>query len=143
MNRADMSDGRRKMMARRRRSLTVLISGSVISLLLAFAIGGTLLALASTGFCLGLGGYVYFLRTQALRDRERRAWRSDRAVARQPHERLHEDERYEVEEYFDEIPETVVRIDDDHVDLHTLDTIDLTGVYNEADYPELRERRAS
>jgi hypothetical protein len=139
MKRADMSDGRRKMMARRRRSLTVLIAGSAISLLLAFAIGGALFAVAATGFCLGLGGYVYFLRTQALRDRERRAWRSERVATRAPHEH----ESYAVEEYFDEIPETMVRIDDDSIDLHNLDTIDLTGVYNEADYRDLRERRAS
>ena len=140
MNRAEMSDARRQMMARRRRSLTILIAGSVISLLLALLVGGALLALAATAFCLGLGGYVYFLRTQALRDRERRAWREDRArtseFAQHPMPVV-------AEEYFDEIPETMVRIDDDSIDLHNLDTIDLTGIYNEADFRDLRERRAS
>ena len=139
MHRGDMSDARRQMMARRRRSLTVLIAGSVLSLLLAFVVGGTLLALASTMFCLGLGGYVYFLRTQALRDRERRAWREERAHERVPHHR----DQAVAEEYFDEVPETMVRIDDDNIELHNLDTMDLTGVYNEADFEDARERRAS
>jgi hypothetical protein len=147
MYRGEMSDARRQMMARRRRSLTILIAGSVISLMLTILVGGALFALAAIVFCLGLGGYTYFLRTQALRDRERRAWREERSHERAP-------QQYEVEqdeEYFDsaelpEIPETMVRIDDDHIDLHNLDTMDLTGVYNEADYRDyrdLRERRAS
>jgi hypothetical protein len=139
MYRAEMSDARRQMMARRRRSLTVLIVGSVLSLLLAFVVGGTLLALLTTMFCLGLGGYVFFLRSQALRDRERRSWREERALERTPH---YEDHAV-AEEYFDEVPDTMVRIDDDSIELHNLDTMDLTGVYNEADYQDLRERRAS
>ena len=28
-------------------------------------------------------------------------------------------------------PESVVRIDDDDIELHSMDTIDLTGLYNE------------
>jgi hypothetical protein len=139
MNRAEMSDGRRQMMARRRRSLTILITGSVISLMLTLLVGGALTALAATAFCLGLGGYVYFLRTQALRDRERRAWRDTRS-----HEHLEQHPMPVVaEEYFEELPETMVRIDDDSIDLHNLDTIDLTGIYNEADFRDLRQRRAS
>jgi hypothetical protein len=139
MHRGEMSDARRQMMARRRRSLTILIAGSVISLLLAFVAGGTMLVLLAAVFCLSLGGYVFFLRTQALRDRERHAWREERAHQRVPH---HHEEFVE-EEYFDEVPQTMVRIDDDNVDLHNLDTMDLTGVYNEADFRDLRERRAS
>jgi hypothetical protein len=139
MYRGEMSDARRQMMARRRRSLTILIAGSVLSLLLAFVAGGALLALLATAFCLSLGGYVFFLRTQALRDRERHAWREERSHQRAPqyHEEIVEDE------YFDEVPQTMVRIDDDNIELHNLDTMDLTGVYNEADYRDLRERRAS
>ena len=38
---------------------------------------------------------------------------------------------------FDEMPESVVRIDDDDIELHNMDTIDLTGLYNE----ELDRRR--
>ena len=139
MNRAEMSDARRQMMARRRRSLTVLSAGSGLSLMLAFVLGGVLLAFAATVFCVGLGGYVYFLRTQALRDRERHAWRTERAVDRV----VHRHDVAVVEEYIDEVPETVVRIDDDHLDLHNLDTIDLTGIYNAEDYRDIRERRAS
>ena len=138
-DRTEMSDARREMMARRRRSLTILIAGSIISLLLAFAVGGVLFALAATGFCLGLGGYVYFLRTQALRDRERRAWREDRTTERV----VHHHETVTEDEYFDEIPATMVRIDDDHIDLHNLDTIDLTGIAEEIGYRDLRERKAS
>ncbi len=139
MYRAELTEARRNMIKRRRRSLTILITGSVVSLMLAFLVGGALPALAATAFCLGLGGYVYFLRTQALRDRERRTWREDRAADRV----VHPYERLIAEEDFDEVPDTMVRIDDDHIELHNLDTIDLTGVYNEGDYADLRERRAS
>ena len=138
-DRSEMSDARRQMMTRRRRSLSILIGGSILSLLLALIVGGALLALAATGFCLGLGGYVYFLRTQALRDRERREWREERAADRVVHHR----ETFVEEEYFEELPETMVRIDDDHIDLHNLDTIDLTAVAEEMGYRDLRERRAS
>jgi hypothetical protein len=138
-DRSEMSDARREMMARRRRSLTILIAGSIISLLLALAVGGVLFALAATAFCLGLGGYVYFLRTQALRDRDRKAWREDRT----PERIVHHHETVTEDEYFDEIPATMVRIDDDHIDLHNLDTIDLTGIAEEIGYRDLRERKAS
>ena len=140
MNRAaEMTEARRSMMKRRRRSLTTLITGSVLGLLLALVVGGALFALMAIAFCLGLAGYVYFLRTQALHDRERRAWREERAADRvvHPHEQAY------VEEEFEEISETMVRIDDDSIDLHNMDTIDLTGVYNEDEYADLRERRAS
>jgi hypothetical protein len=149
MYRAEMSDARRQMLARRRRSLTILIGGSAMSLLLAFLVGGTLLALAATAFCIGLAGYVFFLRSQALRDRERHSLRSERALDRSHveehlHDRYEEryDERYEEE--FEQPPVTMVRIDDDNIELHNLDTIDLTGVYNEAEFvSDQRQRRAS
>ncbi len=140
MNRAaEMTEARRSMMKRRRRSLTILIAGSVLGLLLALIVGGALFALMATGFCLGLAGYVYFLRTQALHDRERRAWREERAADRV----VHPHEQILIEEDFEEISETMVRIDDDSIDLHNMDTIDLTGIYHEDEYTDLRERRAS
>jgi hypothetical protein len=50
--------------------------------------------------------------------------------------------------HFEEMPESVVRIDDDDIELHNLDTIDLTGLYSEelaaeASTPASAQRRAS
>jgi hypothetical protein len=134
----EMSEARRQMMARRRRSLTILSVGSVISLLLAFVAGGFLTALLATGFCLGLGGYVYFLRSQALRDRERREHREEREAMRQrrPFEQAEEHEEFRPP------PDSMVRLDDDTLELHNMDTVDLTGVYDAMDEP-VRQRRAS
>jgi hypothetical protein len=138
MHTTEVSAARQQMMARRRRSLTILTGGSAISLLLAFVMGGTLTAIAATGFCLALGGYVYFLRSQALHDRERREHREERATMRRPRSSEIDDDREE----FEPPPESIVRLDDDNVELHNMDTIDLTGVYNEADEPVV-QRRAS
>lgn len=137
----DLSEARTAMMARRRRSLSVLVGGSVVFTLLAFVMGG-LLWLPSLLFLAGLGGYVYFLRTQALRDRDRREVRERRQVARAvPGYDATEDVAR-----FDEIPDTVVRIDDDDIQLHSMDTIDLTGLYEEAEAAAAKptvQRRAS
>jgi hypothetical protein len=135
----EMSAARRKMMARRRRSLTILGIGSVLGLLLSFVVGGALIAVATTMFVLGLGGYVYFLRSQALHDRERREHRQERAAARRPHSY----EVAEAGEYVEELPASAVQIDDDSIELHNLDTIDLTGVYAEESFEPVARRRAS
>ena len=37
----------------------------------------------------------------------------------------------DTETYFADPPESVVRIDDDDIRLHNMDTVDLTGLYNE------------
>ena len=44
---------------------------------------------------------------------------------------------------FETAPESVVRIDDDDVELMSMDTIDLTGLYNEELAPASSQRRAS
>ncbi len=140
VDRHDMSAARRHMMARRRRSLTILGGGSLITLLLAFTVGGGLFWAAGLVFLAGLAGYVYFLRTQALRDRERRAHRQERATVRRPR-------GYDVtaeSPFFAEPDPTVVRIDDDDPALHNLDTVDLTGLYNDQDADlAIAQRRAS
>jgi hypothetical protein len=139
VDRNDMSDARRQMMARRRRSLTILSIGSVLTLLLAFTVGGALIAMAATVFTLGLGGYVYFLRNQALHDRDRREHRQERSVSR----RSVGYDATEEHQYFEEPADSVVRLDDDHVELHNLDTIDLTGLYSEQSFEPAAQRRAS
>jgi hypothetical protein len=143
VDRADMSDARRHMMRRRRRSLTILGVGTFVGLLLAFTVGGTLFAVAATLFSLGLGGYLYFLRSQALHDRERREHRLERSDARRSHEHDVEYETDEAPRYVDEPAESMVHIDDDSIDLHNLDTIDLTGLYAEEGYEPASRRRAS
>ena len=76
---ADMSEARRQMMARRRRSLTLLIAGTMIGLLWGVAMGGVLGWTVAMLFTAGLGGYLFFLRNQALRDRDRRESRLTRS----------------------------------------------------------------
>jgi hypothetical protein len=136
--RADMSDARRQMMARRRRSLILLVAGTVIGLLWGVAAGGTLawtVGLLCTG---GLGSYMFFLRNQALRDRDRRETRLTRSGLN--YSRGY-DATEEVQQYAD--PETVVRIDDDDVALHGMaDTIDLTGLYQDEQFDARPMRRA-
>jgi hypothetical protein len=88
---------------------------------------------------IGAAGYLLFLRNQALRDRARREQRLLRASARRP---VSYDVTEEVER-FEQLPESVVRIDDDDVELMSMDTIDLTGLYNEEFAPAAGERRAS
>lgn len=138
----EMSEARTQMMARRRRSLFILVGGTVLFGLLGFVMGGMLWLLAAA-FGLGLLGYVYFLRTQALHDRDRRAGRQERASAR----RVHGFDATTDLGRFEDAPGSVVRIDDDDLELHTMDTIDLTGLYSDdvsvPDSAATAERRAS
>ncbi len=126
VDRSEMSAARAQMMARRRRSLGILGAGTALFGLLALVMGGALWMLAAP-FGLGLAGYVWFLRSQALRDRDRRAARLQRATERRG---TGFDATTDLGR-FDELPESVVRIDDDDIELHNLDTVDLTGLYNE------------
>jgi hypothetical protein len=137
-DRSELSAARAHMLARRRRSLGTLVVGSVVFGMLALIMGGELWLLAAP-FLIGLTGYLWFLRSQALRDRARRENRQLRAASRRP---AGYDATEEVAR-FDEIPESVVRIDDDDVELMSMDTIDLTGLYNEDMEPAAVQRRAS
>ncbi|CAN5563665.1 hypothetical protein BH10ACT8_BH10ACT8_04350 [soil metagenome] len=134
----DLSDARRQMMARRRRSLTLLIVGTIVGLLWGVAAGGALAWTAGIVFAASLSGYLYFLRSQALRDRERRSARMTRSG-------LGVSDSYDMTE---EIPayvdaETVVRIDDDDVALYGVaDTVELNGLYQEEEFDERAMRRA-
>jgi hypothetical protein len=139
VDRSEMSAARVQMMARRRRSLGILGAGTVIFGLLGLVMGGVMWLLAAP-FILGLAGYTYFLRTQALRDRDRRSTRLERASTRQ---HVGYDATEELER-FERVPESVVRIDDDDLELHNMDTIDLTGLYTEQGVDEpATQRRAS
>ncbi len=141
VDRSDMSAARARMMARRRRSLTILSLGSVVTLVLAVVMGGSLWVPALL-FVTGLGGYVYFLRGQAIRDRERRQARQLRAAGRRSHERDYD--ATDIAERMSVAADSAVRIDDDDVELHNLDTVDLTGLYDEqAGSGPVAERRAS
>jgi Flp pilus assembly protein TadB len=136
VDRSDLSPARQQMMARRRRSLGILGAGSAVCLVLAVVIGGAMWVPALL-FIAGLGGYLYFLRSQVLRDQERRQARQVRASARGS-SGYDATERIEAPE-----PESAVRIDDDDFALHNHDTVDLTGLYDE-EFPEpAAERRAS
>jgi len=137
-DRSELSEARAQMLARRRRSLTILAAGSFLFGLLALVVGGAMWLLA-TPFLVGLAGYLWFLRSQALRDRSRRENRQSRAASRRPigYDATAEDAR------FDDAPDSVVRIDDDDVELMSMDTIDLTGLYQEDLAPAAAERRAS
>jgi hypothetical protein len=127
VDRSDMSAARAHMMARRRRSLGILAVGSVLFTILAVTMGGGVMWLLDAPFLVGFVGYLSFLRSQALRDRDRRATRYQRASDRRTDGF---DATTEIAR-FAEIPESVVRIDDDDIELHNMDTIDLTGLYNE------------
>jgi hypothetical protein len=137
VDRTDMSPARLQMMARRRRSLAILSVGSAATLVLAVVLGGALWVPALL-FLAGLGGYVYFLRSQVLRDRERREARQVRASARGP-------VSYEVtDDPAPPVADSTVRIDDDDLALHDHDTIDLTGLYAEETFAQnAPQRRAS
>jgi hypothetical protein len=146
VDRTDMSEARAHMMARRRRSLGILGAGSVILLPTAFLTGG-LMWLVALPFAFGLGGYLLFLRSQAQRDRDRRYNRQQRATERRTrsvdltadkHSQSHP-----APAFVPEPAESVVRIDDDDVELHNLDTIDLTGLYSEELAEAAAQRRAS
>jgi len=138
VDRAEMSEARTAMMRRRRRSLGILGAGSVVFTLAALVTGGLVWLLAAL-FLTGLSGYLLFLRSQAMRDRERRAIRLQRAVRSRP-------AGYEAtaqEPAFAAPADSVVRIDDDDIELHSMDTIDLTGVYSEDLTADTAARRAS
>lgn len=138
VEKADLSEARRQMMARRRRSLTLLTLGTVLGLLWGMATGSTLAWTLGVLFVASLGGYLFFLRNQALRDRERRESRQQRSGLRQTH-------GYDATEElsYQYSSETVVRIDDEDVELRGMaDTIDLTGLYVEEEFDERAMRRA-
>jgi hypothetical protein len=139
VDRSDLSAARAQMMARRRRSLTILGLGTLVLAPTAFFLGGMTWLLAAP-FMVGLAGYLWFLRSQAVRDRTRRANRQQRAVATRT--RGVDATAQPVE--FAEMGPTVVRIDDDDLELQNFDTIDLTGLYTEQlDETETVARRAS
>jgi hypothetical protein len=137
-DRSELSAARAQMLSRRRRSLGVLFGGSVIFGLLALMVGGTTWLLAAP-FLVGLAGYMLFLRNQALHDRARRESRQLRAMSRRP---AGYDATDEVDR-LDQVPDSVVRIDDDDIRLQSMDTIDLTGLYSEEPEAAALSRRAS
>jgi hypothetical protein len=137
-DRSELSEARAQMLTRRRRSLGVLLLGSLIFGVLGVMVGGLAWLLAAP-FLIGLAGYTLFLRNQALNDRARRETRQLRASARRP---AGYDATTEIAR-FEQAPESVVRIDDDDIALHSMDTIDLTGLYNEEIAPAASQRRAS
>src|SRR3954454_21336355 len=110
-DRSELSAARAEMLARRRRSLAILLVGSLIFTLAAFVMGGALWFLAAP-FLTGFVGYMWFLRSQALRDRSRRETRQRRAASRRPTGY----DATEAVERFEQLPESVVRIDDDDVE---------------------------
>lgn len=123
VHQTDISAPREAMLRRRRRSLSVLAVGSVISVLLAGVTGGATWFIAGA-FVLGTVGYFYSLRKQALRDRERRAARQLRAA--------HRPSEVGATRSSSARPvESAVRIDDEDVELYAMDTVDLSGVYVE------------
>lgn len=137
VDQGEMSAARAAMMRRRRRSLATLVLGSLMFTIAALAFGGLLWA-PSAVFLLGLGGYLYFLRGQALKDQARRSSRQGRARDRVDSRDLTEDAPS-----FAPPPESVVRIDDDDLELMNMDTIDLTGIYSEELAEPVAVRRAS
>jgi heme exporter protein D len=135
---ADMSDARRQMMVRRRRSLGILVAGTVIGLLWGLAAGGALAWTVGLLFLASLAGYLLFLRNQALHDRARRQHRHQRSGLATPR-------GYDATEQLPYRAEadTVVRIDDEDVELRGVaDTVDLTGLYVEEQFDERSMRRA-
>jgi membrane protein implicated in regulation of membrane protease activity len=138
VDRSELSAARTQMMTRRRRSLGLLGLGAAVFLPWAVLAGG-LMWLAAAPFAVGLLGYVYFLRTQAQRDRERREQRQRRAVDR----RMRGYDATSPAGRFDDAASTAVRIDDDDPELDNMETIDLTGLYNEDHPPVGAARRAS
>jgi len=139
VERNEMSEARRQMLARRRRSLTALVGGTLLSIVLvAMGVGGILMDVVLVLFGLGLGGYLWFLRSQAQRDAARRASRLARAGATR---RAASHEAFEPA-YLARYDETIVALDDDDPQFDHLDTIDLTGLYREAP-DHLQERRSA
>ena len=136
---SDLSEPRRQMMARRRRSLISLVTGTLAALLWGMAAGSTVATVIGVGFLIALGSYLLFLRNQARRDRERRVARLQRSSMQLRH-------GYDATEelaYQAAADTTVVRIDDEDVELRGMaDTIDLTGLYVEEEFDERPMRRA-
>jgi hypothetical protein len=138
---AEMSEARAAMMARRRRSLGMLGIGTVVLVPTALITGG-LMWLIAAPFAFGLAGYLLFLRSQAQHDRDRRDQRQLRASERRVHGR-------DATAYAEpallapEQAESVVRIDDEDIELQNLDTVDLTGLYSEELAEPAAQRRAS
>jgi hypothetical protein len=138
---AEMSEARAAMMARRRRSLGMLGIGTVVLVPTALITGG-LMWLIAAPFAFGLAGYLMFLRSQAQHDRDRRYQRQQRASERRVRGR-------DVTAYAEpallapEQAESVVRIDDEDIELQNLDTVDLTGLYSEELAEPAAQRRAS
>jgi hypothetical protein len=135
-DRHEMSESRHRMLVRRRRTLAVLVLGTLAGLGVAFLRGGMLWWSVAGAFTLALAGYLYFLRALAIRDQERREIRRTRVEARPLRS-------YDLtaEPLRPLRPDAVVHIDDDDVQLMQLDTVDLTGLYNAAD-DEVPVRRA-
>lgn len=145
VDRSEMSEARAAMMARRRRSLGILGAGSIILVPTALMVGGVMWVLAAP-FALGLLGYLWFLRSQAQRDRDRRHNRQQRAATRRVRSTDVTAERAVVPApaaVFATPADSVVRIDDDDIELHNMDTIDLTGLYNDGLAEAATQRRAS
>jgi hypothetical protein len=151
VDRTEMSAARRQMMARRRRSLTILGLGLFITLLAAFIAGGWLPWSLALIFLAATAGYLLFLRSQALKDRDRRESRLRRAERLSAAEwdatadaDLETDDDAGVAPHAFRPPvETVVRIDDDDLELQIMDTVDLTGLYSGAELAdEPIQRRA-
>jgi hypothetical protein len=124
----ELSTARLHMMARRRRSLGILIVGALASVPIGLWRGGLcwLLVVAFVG---GLLGYLHFLRAQARRDRHRRASREGRTAARRVRRRL---EPVMSTRPAEPPVDSIVGIDDDDLAFQSMDTMDLTGVYDEA-----------
>jgi hypothetical protein len=138
IGKADMSEARRQMMARRRRSLTLLTAGTILFLLWSITAGGAFAWTMGLLFVLSLAGYLFFLRNQAQHDRSRRSQRQQRTSVGQPR-------GYNATEQLAHSAESdaVVRIDDEDVELRGMaDTIDLTGLYVEEQFDERSMRRA-
>jgi hypothetical protein len=138
IGKADMSEARRQMMARRRRSLTLLTAGTILFLLWGITAGGAFAWTMGLLFVVSLGGYLLFLRNQAQHDRSRRSQRQQRTSVGQPR-------GYNATEQLAHPTDSdaVVRIDDEDVELRGMaDTIDLTGLYVEEQFDERSMRRA-
>jgi hypothetical protein len=141
VDQAEMSEARTQMMARRRRSLGMLGIGSVVLVPTALITGG-LMWLIAAPFAFGLAGYLLFLRSQAQKDRDRRYVRQQRASQR----RVRGRDLTAVAEpavLAPEQAESVVRIDDEDIELQNLDTVDLTGLYSDQLAESAAQRRAS
>jgi membrane protein implicated in regulation of membrane protease activity len=139
VDRSELSAARAEMMARRRRSLTILVGGTVVFGVLALLAGG-MTWLLFLPFAAGLAGYLWFLRSQAVKDRARREARQARAARRT------RPVSYDVTEdpaKLDTAPVSVVRIDDDDIELQSMDTMDLTGLFEAEEPTEAVQRRAS